>query len=97
MLVLTIVAFFSTVAFYRRAKLIGISPGRAASLPFIVLGVFFAFGFVSARLITYLGESTNVSSTTLVTVALVFDLFIILAYLEFIRRNWLALHQTDKF
>ena len=96
MLLLTIVALLSTIAFYQRGKQIGISPGRAASLPFFVLGIFLVVGFVGAHLIDYLDRSTNVSSTTLLTVAWMFNLFLILAYLKFIHRNWLVLNQTDE-
>ena len=94
MLLLTFVALFSTIAFYRRAKQIGISPGRAASLPFVVLGIFLALGFVGGYLIAHLGNAANISNTTILTMAWLLDLFLILAYLKFIHRNWQALYQT---
>ena len=96
MLLLTSIAFFSTIAFYRRGKQVGVSPGRTASLPFTVLGIFLALAFVGAHLIAYLGESIDISKRTVLIMAGMFDLFLILAYLKFIHRNWLALNQTNR-
>ena len=95
MLILTIVALFATIAFYQRGKQIGISPGRAASLPFVVLGIFLALRFVGARLIIYMGESLDVSSKTVLAMGLLLNLLLILAYLQFIHRNWKSLNQDD--
>jgi len=96
MLVLIFIAFFSTIAFYRRGKQVGVSPGRAASLPFIVLGIFLSLAYVGGYLIVYLGELTNVSSATLSVIGLMFNLLFVLAYLQFINRNWQVLNQTNK-
>jgi len=96
MLLLTLLAFFSTIAFYRRGKQVGVSPGRAASLPFIVLGIFLTLEIIGAHLIAYLGKLADVSNSTLLTMAWVFYIFLILAYLQFINRNWKVLTQTDK-
>lgn len=96
MLLLTLLAFFATIAFYRRAKQVGVSPGRAASLPFIVLGIFLVLAIIGAPLIAHLGKLADVSNSTLLTMAWIFELFLILAYLQFINRNWQVLNQTHK-
>ena len=54
MLLLTIVAFFATTAFYSAAKHRGLQPGRAAMLPFVVLGVLLIFAHFGELLLTKL-------------------------------------------
>ena len=96
MLLLTIVAFLSTIAFYRRGKQIGVSPGRAARIPFLALMIFLALSYVGAYLIVYFGGILGVRDNTLWVVAFLFDFFIVLAYLKLIQRNWQVLNQTDR-
>lgn len=88
MLLVVIVAFIATVGFFRRAKEIGIHPGKAASVPFIAAGAMLAVTYLSAFAIGRLFSATNVSVETARWFGFAMDWFLALAYLLFIKRNW---------
>lgn len=94
MLLMIIVAAIATTAFYRRANSLGLSPGRAASLPFIVVGIFLVIAFLAARLIEYLAVRIPLGDGTVKSIALTFDILMVLGYLIFIRRNWNVLNSA---
>ena len=95
MLLMVIVAALATPAFYRRAKSLGLSPGRAASLPFIVLGIFLIVAFLTGNFLVYLAERMSVGDGTANLIASVFDFLMVAAYFLFIRRNWKILGQQN--
>lgn len=88
MLLIVIVAFIATVGFFRRAKAIGIHPGKAASVPFIAAGVTIAVTYLFAVVIGRLFASMNVSVESARWFGFAMDWFLVLAYLFFIKRNW---------
>ncbi|XZE35493.1 hypothetical protein SH501x_000991 [Pirellulaceae bacterium SH501] len=90
-----IVAFISTVGFFRRAKEIGIHPGKAASVPFIAAGVMLAVTYLSAFVIGHLFSAMNVSVETAGWFGFAMDWFLVLAYLFFIKRNWDTLSSAN--
>jgi len=95
MLLIVIVAFIATVGFYRRAKEIGIHPGKAASVPFIAAGVMVAVTYVSAVVIGRLFAAMNISVETAGWFGFAMDWFLVLAYLFFIKRNWDTLSSAN--
>lgn len=91
MYLLVFVAFVSTMGFYRRAKAVGMHPGKMASIPFIAWGLLVLFeialGIAVGLICIGLGASDWVISTMLGML----EIFIMLAYLLLIRRYWLWL------
>ena len=88
MLLLSIVAFFATTAFYSAAKRRGLHPGRAAMLPFVVLGVLLIFAHFGELLLTKLLMMVETSQSTDFAISFGFNLFLLCTYLAFIRKNW---------
>ena len=88
MLLIVIVAFVATVSFFRRAKEIGLHPGKTASVPFIAAGAMIATTYISAvgmgRFFATIGVSADIAGW----IGFSMDWFLILAYLVFIKRNW---------
>ena len=92
MLLLTIVAFFATTAFYSAAKHRGLQPGRAAMLPFVVLGILLIFAYFGELLLTKLLMMVETSQSTDFAISFGFNLFLLCTYLAFIRKNWVVLN-----
>ena len=88
MLLLTIVAFLATTAFYSAAKHCGLQPGRAAMLPFVVLGILLIFAYFGELLLTKLLMMVETSQSTDFAISFGFNLFLLCTYLAFIRKNW---------
>ena len=88
MLLLTTVAFFATTAFYSAAKHRGLQPGRAAMLPFVVLGILLIFAYFGELLLTKLLMMVETSQSTDFAISFGFNLFLLCTYLAFIRKNW---------
>jgi hypothetical protein len=95
MLLIVIIAFIATVGFFRRAKEIGIHPGKAASVPFIAAGLMIAVTYLSALVIGRLFSVINFSMESARWFGFAMDLFLVLAYLIFIKRNWDILCAVD--
>ena len=95
MLLIVIVAFVATVGFFRRAKQIGIQPGKAAGIPFIAAGVMIAVTYLSAVVIGRLFSAMNFSVESARWFGFSMELFLVLAYLFFIKRNWDILCTED--
>ena len=91
MLLIVIVALITTSAFYRRAKLMGIHPGKFASIPFIAAGVILAIAYVGSLAIAQLAVSVDAASNTSHAVHFMLNLFLLALYLMLIRRIWTAL------
>ena len=92
MLLLTIVAFFATTAFYSAAKHRGLQPGRAAMLPFVVLGILLISAHFGGLLLTKLLMMVETSESTAYAISLGYNLFLLCTYLAFIRKNWVVLN-----
>ena len=92
MLLLSIVAFFATTAFYSAAKRRGLHPGRAAMLPFVVLGILLIFAYFGELLLTKLLMMVETSQSTDFAISFGFNLFLLCTYLAFIRKNWVVLN-----
>ena len=92
MLLLSIVAFFATTAFYSAAKRRGLHPGRAAMLPFVVLGVLLIFAHFGELLLTKLLEMLETSQSTDFAISFGFNLLLLCTYVAFIRKNWAMLN-----
>ncbi len=88
MLLIVIVAFVATVGFFRRAKQIGIYPGKAASVPFIAAGAMLGVTYLCAVVIGRLFSVVNVSLEIAKWLGFAMEWFLVLAYLFFIKRNW---------
>ena len=91
LVIVVIVAFIATTAFYAKAKRLGLHPGRAGMLPFIALGLFLIFSFVANVAISQMLTYAQPSETIERSIWLMFNAFILLSYLMFIRKNWHAL------
>lgn len=91
MLLIVIVALITTGAFYRRAKLVGVHPGKAASVPFMAAGIALALAYLASLAIARIAVATHASAFTLNAVNIMLNVFVLLAYLTLIQRNWLAL------
>lgn len=90
-----VIAFLATLGFYRRAKQIGIHPGKAASIPFIGAGMLLVFAFtiafVAGRILVY----ADVSHRALSWIGTAFDWLLILSYGYYIKRNWDILSRSN--
>jgi len=96
MLLLLIVAFLSTPAFYVSAKRLSYHPGRAASLPFLAIGLLLIADYLISPLILA-SLDWLVSSLAITQIILyAYNVFLVLIYLTFISRNWAALTRIDK-
>ena len=91
MLLVVIVALIATTAFYRQAKLAGVHPGKAASVPFIAAGLLLAVAYVASLAITKFAFAVNASSNAINSMQFMLNAFVLAAYLMLIRRNWLVL------
>ncbi len=91
MLLLVIVAMIATTGFYRRAKRHGLQPGRAATLPFFVLGLMMLVAYVTGLLLARLLDVLAVSDTISRLIWFAFNIFVACSYLAFISNSWLAL------
>tara|TARA_R110002073_G_scaffold335442_2_gene527418 strand:- start:2556 stop:2861 length:306 start_codon:yes stop_codon:yes gene_type:complete len=88
MLLIVIVALIATTAFCRQAKLVGVHPGKAASVPFIAAGLLLAVAYVASLAITKFAVAVNASSNAM---QFMLNAFVLAAYMMLIRRNWLVL------
>ena len=90
MLLLAIVAFLATPAFYRQAERTGRRPGRAASLPCLLLGLTAAAGWFAGRACA---RVVDPQAAPLAAAALpwVVSLFLIGVYLAILGRAWSVL------
>lgn len=88
MLFVLVVAFVATVGFYRRAREIGVHPGKSASVPFIAAGVLIAVTHICGILVGYLTIALDVPENTMHAIGTGMDWSLILAYIVFIKRNW---------
>jgi len=95
---IAIVALIATIAFYRRAKIVGLHPGKAASIPFVTVGILLGCGYLASLGIAKIAIAFNASYFTWTAVNFMLNLFLILAFLTVIRRTWMSLKrapQTD--
>lgn len=88
MLFLVIVAFIATVSFFRRAREIGIHPGKAASIPFFAAGMMLALAYLMALAIRRVLDAMNVPAQHAEWAVVGLNWALVLAYLVFITRNW---------
>ena len=96
MLLIVIVAFIATTAFYRQAKLIGVQPGKAASLPFVGAGICLLIAYLAGPVILRLANNYHASSATIDSIQWMLSGFVLLAYLAWIRRTWLSLKRVPQ-
>lgn len=94
MVLILIIAFLATGKFYRTAKIAGLHPGRAASVPFVNAGVVFLVGWLGNAACTALFAAMPVKQSTQTLIGFAFDLFLILVYLVVIGQNWRALENA---
>ena len=96
MLLLLVIAFLATPAFFVSAKRKNYHPGRAASLPFLFLGLLLiADHFLTPLLETVVGSIVT-SHTVSWGIVQGYNVFLICIYLTFISRNWIALTRTQQ-
>lgn len=96
MLLILIVALISTTAFYRQAKAVNVHPGKAASVPFIAAGLFLIAGWCISFALNAFATRVEISPASVRMMGLMANVFLVLAYLLLIRRNWFALTATAK-
>lgn len=92
MLVLVIVALVATTAFYRQARIVNVSPGKAASVPFVAAGLFLIASYCTSLGLGSFTAWSGISPAIARSIAYMANAFYILAYLALIRRNWQALN-----
>jgi len=85
---IVIFAFLATIVFYRRAKQIGIHPGKAASIPFVGAGMMLVFTYLGAFAIGRILMNTDVSTNAITWFGRGIDWCLILSYCYYIKRNW---------
>ena len=95
MLLLLVIAFLATPAFFLNAKRHNCHPGRAASLPFLSLGVLLVTDHVFSPLLAAVTSSIVTSTTINMVILYGYNLFLICIYLIFISRNWTALSRVE--
>ena len=93
MLLIVVVAFIATMAFYRQAKRIGVHPGKAASLPFLGTGILLIAANLVWLFILRLANDLHASPLTVNAIQWMLSGFVLLGYLAWIRRNWLSLNR----
>ena len=81
----------ATPAFYSRAKQLGVPPGRAAAMPFFVLGILLALGRLAGVALTALFSAVDASPLASGFAWFHLNAFVLIAYIVFIRKNWLLL------
>lgn len=86
-----IVALVATTAFYRQAQAVNAHPGKAASVPFMAAGLFLIVGYCISYALRTFAAWADVAPATVRMITIMADVFFTLAYLQLIRRNWLAL------
>lgn len=96
MYLIAIVALIATSAFYCRAKCAGLHPGKAASVPFIAAGILFGCAYLASIGIAKIATATNASPFTVNAVEFMLNVFLLLAYLMVIRKNWIALVRASE-
>ena len=84
----------ATSAFYREAKAKGLATGKAASIPFIAAGMFLLTGTGISYAIYAAGAWAATSPETTKTIGTMASFFLMIAYLYFIRRYWIALSNS---
>ncbi|TVQ00728.1 MAG: hypothetical protein EA381_06885 [Planctomycetaceae bacterium] len=75
MLLIVIVAFIATTAFYRQAKLVGVHPGKAASIPFVTAGILLAVAYVTSLALTHIAVAVGASGITLTSIMIILRRF----------------------
>ena len=95
MLLILIIAFLSTIGFYRQAKLVGVHPGQAASIPFIAAMLMLGFAFIAGMVMDHGFCLVDGYGDTAAWVKSASDLFVVAAYAFFIKRNWAKLQQPS--
>jgi hypothetical protein len=91
MLILCVVAFIATTAFLRQAKLAGVHPGKAASIPFLALGFVLIVEYLIVCITTEVALAFELSDNSIEWILLPMHLFMVLAYLALVRSNWILL------
>lgn len=88
MFFLVVVGFIATIAFYRRAKVVGVHPGKAASVPFVGMGMMLAVTLSFALCLGGFLQLMGASKGLVGWIGFTMDCFFVLMYLAFIKRNW---------
>ncbi len=96
MLIILTIAFLATIGFYKQASLIGVHPGKAASVPFIAAGLMIAFGKLAAMGISRFIAERSVSAELTSWLQFAISGCVVLTYAWFIRRNWKTLMSYSK-
>ncbi len=87
MLLLVVIAFVSTGSFFRIAREHGSHPGRAASTPIVGLAAVLITNHFASKLLTMALARFEVAVNFQSTILFIYSLFLILAYLVFLRKN----------
>jgi len=90
-LLIVILAMIATTAFFRQAKAVNVHPGKAASVPFVAAGLTLIAGYCTSFALNTLAAWVDVAPATVRMMAFMANLFLLLAYLLLISRNWGAL------
>ena len=96
MLLMLIAAFLSTRAFFRTAREAGKHPGKAASTPFVGLGVALIASYTIDSLLLNLFETINLFETAEFAIGFMCNLFLTAAYLVFSRENYRSLNSLSE-
>lgn len=85
---IVIIALIATTAFYRQAKAANVHPGKAASIPFIAAGLILIAGYCTSFALKAFATWADVAPATVRMMAFIANMFLLLAYLLLISRNW---------
>lgn len=94
MLLLLVVALIATRAFYKTAVASELHPGRAASAPWIGLGVILALDWALLGLISSTIWYSEATESTLMIIEFLNLIFVAFVYIVFIRANYRALDKV---
>lgn len=91
MLLVLIIALIATAAFYRQAKAVNVHPGKAASVPFLAAGLILIAEYCTSFLLNTFAAWAGADTATVRVTAFMANVFLLLAYLLLISRNWRSL------
>ena len=88
MLAIAVLAFISTLAFYKKAKSNRLHPGKAASIPFVLAGIRFAVAYLIAMLFLQWENPFGATDRAIENVLWMADVFLVLTYFCAISKYW---------
>ncbi|QEG21509.1 hypothetical protein MFFC18_13650 [Mariniblastus fucicola] len=95
MLLMAIVALISTRSFYKTAAANGFHPGKAAGTPMLGLMLVLAINHLLMAASLFVSDRFTISDSTQSWIVTLNGIFVILAYLVFLRENYKVINVTN--